>query len=69
MTNSNGVAASVGAAVCLISGVFATPALADAICSKDVAVLAQPRDGLTILEKYKAPRYFKWVNWPERLRR
>ena len=53
MTNTNRLAATLGAAACLMSGVIATPALADAICSKDVAVLAQPRDGLTILEKYK----------------
>ena len=53
MTHPKGLAASVGAAACFISASLATPALADAICSKDVAVLAQPRDGLTILEKYK----------------
>ncbi len=53
MTITTGLAASVGAAVCLMSASVVTPALADPVCTKDVAVLAQPRDGLTILEKYK----------------
>ncbi len=53
MTNTNRLAAYVGAAACLISAVVTAPALADAICKSDVSVLAQPRDGLTVLEKYK----------------
>ena len=53
MTNTKRLAASVGAAVCLISGAIVAPALADPICKSDVTALAQPRDGLTILEKYK----------------
>ncbi len=53
MTNTNRLAACVGAAACLISGVVTAPAVADAICNSDVSVLAQPRDGLTVLEKYK----------------
>ena len=53
MLNTCRFAAYIGAAACLISGVMAAPAYADAICKDDVRVLAQPRDGLTILEKYK----------------
>jgi len=53
MTYTKRIAACVGAAACLMSGVVTAPALADAICKSDVNVLAQPRDGLTVLEKYK----------------
>ena len=47
------IAACVGAAACLVSSVIAAPAYAEAVCKEDVKALAQPRDGLTILEKYK----------------
>jgi len=53
MTNRSRSAAALTAAACLLSGAIVAPAHAEAICAKDVAVLAQPRDGLTILEKYK----------------
>ena len=41
MIHSRRLAACVGATACFISASLATRALADAICSKDVAVLAQ----------------------------
>jgi multiple sugar transport system substrate-binding protein len=50
---ANRFAVSVCAAALLVSGAITAPARADAICKNDVIALAQPRDGLTILEKYK----------------
>ena len=47
------LAASLGAAF-MLSTTVSTMALAPApVCSAPVKVLAQPRDGLTLLEKYK----------------
>ena len=46
-------ASSAVAAVCLMSSALMVPALAADVCASDVRVLAQPRDGLTLLEKYK----------------
>ena len=51
--NSNRLAASLGAAFVLTASV-STAALAQApVCSAPVKVLAQPRDGLTLLEDSK----------------
>ncbi|HWT61685.1 MAG TPA: sugar ABC transporter substrate-binding protein, partial [Ochrobactrum sp.] len=36
----------------IIALTAASNAMAAAVCSKDVRVLAQPRDGLTLLEDY-----------------
>ncbi len=46
------LAAAAGGALILAAGLAGT-ANAEAVCSHDVRVLAQPRDGLTLLEKYK----------------
>ena len=46
------LAATVGGALALAAG-LAGAANAEAICTHDLRVLAQPRDGLTLLEKYK----------------
>ncbi len=46
------LAAAAGGALVLAAGLAGT-ANAEAVCSHDVRVLAQPRDGLTLLEKYK----------------
>ena len=53
MTNAKTLATALSAAACLLTGLLTVPAYADAICKNDVRALAQPRDGLTILEKYK----------------
>ncbi|HSV00171.1 MAG TPA: sugar ABC transporter substrate-binding protein, partial [Roseiarcus sp.] len=52
MTLRGALAATVGGVLVLATGLAAT-ANAEAICSHDLRVLAQPRDGLTLLEKYK----------------
>src|ERR1700722_15572762 len=44
--------AAAGGALILAAGLAGT-ANAEAVCSHDLRVLAQPRDGLTLLEKYK----------------
>src|SRR5579871_842875 len=44
--------ATVGGALVLAAG-LARDANAEAVCTHDLRVLAQPRDGLTLLEKYK----------------
>ena len=44
--------AAAGGALILAAGLAGT-ANAEAVCSRDLRVLAQPRDGLTLLEKYK----------------
>ena len=46
------LAAAAGGALVLAAGLAGT-ANAEAVCSHDLRVLAQPRDGLTLLEKYK----------------
>jgi multiple sugar transport system substrate-binding protein len=46
------MAATVGGALILAIGLGGS-ASAEAVCTKDLRVLAQPRDGLTLLEKYK----------------
>ena len=46
------LAAAAGGALVLAAGLAET-ASAEAVCSHDLRVLAQPRDGLTLLEKYK----------------
>jgi hypothetical protein len=46
------LAAAAGGALVLAAGLAGT-ANAEADCSHDLRVLAQPRDGLTLLEKYK----------------
>ena len=46
------LAATVGGALALAAGLVGA-ANAEAICTHDLRVLAQPRDGLTLLEKYK----------------
>jgi multiple sugar transport system substrate-binding protein len=53
MTNAKTLAATLSAAACLLTGLMTLPAYAEAICKNDVRALAQPRDGLTILENYK----------------
>lgn len=46
------LAAALGGALTISAAVAAT-ARAEAVCAHDLRVLAQPRDGLTLLEKYK----------------
>ena len=46
------LAAAAGGALVLAAGLAGT-ANAETVCSHDLRVLAQPRDGLTLLEKYK----------------
>ena len=46
------LAATVGGALALGAGLVGA-ANAQAICTHDLRVFAQPRDGLTLLEKYK----------------
>jgi multiple sugar transport system substrate-binding protein len=46
------LAAAAGGALVLAAGLAET-ASAEAVCSHDLRILAQPRDGLTLLEKYK----------------
>jgi multiple sugar transport system substrate-binding protein len=46
------LAAAAGGALILAAGLAGT-ADAEAACSHDLCVLAQPRDGLTLLDKYK----------------
>ena len=53
MKNMSRGASSAVAAVCLMSSALMVPALAADVCASDVRVLAHPRDGLTLLEKYK----------------
>ena len=45
--------APAAAGVLILAGGLADTADAEAVCSHDLRVLAQPRDGLTLLEKYK----------------
>ena len=46
------LAATIGGALVLAAGLV-DAANAEAICTHDMRVLAQPRDELTLLEKYK----------------
>ena len=52
MRLTGALAAVAGGALVLAAGLGGT-ANAEAVCSHDLRVLAQPRDGLTLLEKYK----------------
>jgi multiple sugar transport system substrate-binding protein len=52
MRLTGALAAAAGGALVLAAG-FGGTANAEAVCSHDLRVLAQPRDGLTLLEKYK----------------